>query len=285
MKYVNLGCGGRFHPEWTNFDIVSTGPGVIAHDLSKGIPLPNESCDVVYHAHVLEHLRQPDAERFMRECHRVLRPGGLLRVVVPDLERICRTYLSKMEKALSGDAAAANDYEWIMLELYDQTVREEGGGHMKEYLSRADLPNESFVYERIGEEGRALVKMLRSAGADAEPTPTLRMRFGRAWRSAAAAVRTKAVDLLSGNDAARARRIGAFRLAGEVHQWMYDRYSLGKLLERAGFENPVVQPASTSAIPDWERFQLDVSATGAVNKPDSLYMEARRPRVASRGGH
>lgn len=86
MKYVNLGCGSRYRPDWTNIDIVSCGPGVIAHDLNKGIPLPDASCDVVYHSNLLEHLQQADALPFLRENYRVLKPGGILRIAVPDLE-------------------------------------------------------------------------------------------------------------------------------------------------------------------------------------------------------
>src|SRR4051812_23878919 len=47
---ANLGCGERYHAEWTNIDITTPGPGVIQHDLSRGIPLPDASCEVVYHA-------------------------------------------------------------------------------------------------------------------------------------------------------------------------------------------------------------------------------------------
>ena len=83
---LNLGCGGRFHPEWTNIDFYSSGGAVIAHDLNLGIPFPDSSFDVVYHSHVLEHFPKAKARRFIAECVRVLKPGGILRVVVPDLE-------------------------------------------------------------------------------------------------------------------------------------------------------------------------------------------------------
>ena len=76
MMRANLGCGNQICPGWINIDITRTGPNVVAHDLSTGIPLPNESCEVVYHSHVLEHLKRPDAQFFMGECFRVLKPGG-----------------------------------------------------------------------------------------------------------------------------------------------------------------------------------------------------------------
>jgi predicted SAM-dependent methyltransferase len=56
----------------------------------EGVPLPDASCDAVYNAAVLEHLTPAQAERFLRECHRLLKSGGVLRVGVPDLEQIVR---------------------------------------------------------------------------------------------------------------------------------------------------------------------------------------------------
>jgi SAM-dependent methyltransferase len=277
MNYVNLGCGGRFHPAWTNIDIVSTGPGVIAHDLSRGVPLASESCEVVYHSHVLEHLRRADVERFMRDCHRVLRPGGILRVAVPDLERICRAYVAKLEAALRGDAAAEADYDWIMLELYDQTVREEGGGEMRRYLAQPELSNEAFVYERIGVEGRLIRdELLKENRAPSLGGKASRF-FGRSPRSLVSGLRRRAKRLLLGPSDVRACAVGHFRLRGEVHQWMYDRFSLGRLMLLTGFVDPVVQTATASLIDDWKSFSLDTLSDGTVNKPDSLYMEARRP--------
>ena len=111
MMRANLGCGNQICPGWINIDITRTGPSVVAHDLSTGIPLPNESCEVVYHSHVLEHLKRPDAQFFMGECFRVLKPGGILRVAVPDLEQACRQYLLTLDQVLAKKVHAAYDYE------------------------------------------------------------------------------------------------------------------------------------------------------------------------------
>src|SRR4051812_26231586 len=110
MTYLNLGCGSRYHRDWIHIDIEPSTPHGIAYDLSEGIPQPDNSCDVVYHSHVLEHIRRQHAGPFIAECYRVLKPGGVIRVVVPDLERITRTYLEKLEGASNGDSAAQADY-------------------------------------------------------------------------------------------------------------------------------------------------------------------------------
>ena len=113
-KFLNLGCGSRFHSSWTNIDFNSTGGGVIAYNLTRGIPFPNASFDVVYHSHLLEHLPRDSAEGFICECHRVLKMNGVLRVAVPDLEIIARTYLKALERALAGSEEWIANYEWIM---------------------------------------------------------------------------------------------------------------------------------------------------------------------------
>ncbi len=282
MKYLNLGCGSRYHPEWINIDIAPSGKGVISHDLSQGIPLADASCDAVYHSHLIAHLRQPDALQFMRECYRVMKPGAILRVAVPDLEQICRVYLEKLEQALKHDQDNADDYDWIILELLDQTVRENSGGRMVDYLSRAPLPNEDFVYERIGEEGRNIVRSLKErsvidsvSSAPREEQSNSRKRSGlEALRSK---LRHRLLERWLGSGWSRALEIGRFRLAGEVHQWMYDRYSLARLMLAAGFEDPIQQNATQSQIPDWPSFDLDTLPDGTIIKPDSLFMEARRP--------
>ena len=56
------------------------------HDLSYNIPLHNECADFIFSSHFLEHLFEADAEKFLKEAMRVLKPGGILRISVPDLE-------------------------------------------------------------------------------------------------------------------------------------------------------------------------------------------------------
>jgi len=57
------------------------------------LPLPTNSVDVVYSCHMYEHLLKPQARTFLREAHRVLRPGGVIRLAVPDLRRKAEEYL------------------------------------------------------------------------------------------------------------------------------------------------------------------------------------------------
>ena len=96
-KRVNLGCGTRLHPEWLNYDLNPIAPGVIKANFITGIPLRDASAQCVYHSHVLEHLPREVARTFLLECKRILAPGGILRIVVPDLEQIAKDYIRVLD--------------------------------------------------------------------------------------------------------------------------------------------------------------------------------------------
>ena len=68
-------------------------------------------------------------------------------------------------------------------------------------------------------------------------------------------------------------RIGRFRSSGEIHQWMYDIYSISILLKEAGFKNIKQKTFETSDIPNWKLFGLD-EINNKIRKPDSLFVEA-----------
>ena len=149
-KMLNIGCGHRFHKDWVNIDIDPASPEVKKVNILQGLPYPDNSFDVVYHSNVLEHLPKQKGAEMISECFRVLNPGGILRINVPDLEKICREYLLNMEKAISGNEIAAHNYDWILIEMLDQVGRNKGGGEMAEYLSQPQLPNIEFLRHRLG---------------------------------------------------------------------------------------------------------------------------------------
>jgi predicted SAM-dependent methyltransferase len=251
LRLLNLGCGGHFHSDWVNVDIAPHDPRVLQHDLQSRLPFEDSSFAAVYHSHVLEHIPKSQAAAFLNECHRVLAPGGVLRVVVPDLEMITRLYLKYLDEAVAGDEEAAKRHEWMTLELLDQLVREEGGGEMLKYWQQNPMPAEGYVIERLGREvlnylGPYRASLLNQPTHPPAPAPPQ----------------------------ADAEKIGWFRQSGEVHRWMYDRHSLGKLLKECSFIDARVSAANESHIPDFNRYLLDIELDGSTRKPDSLFMEA-----------
>jgi SAM-dependent methyltransferase len=279
-RLLNLGCGSSFHEEWINLDTVPAAPGVIRHDLKTGLPFSDGTFDAVYSSHVIEHFQPPAAQNLINECYRVLRPGGIGRIVVPDLETIVRLYLSAVEGAVAGDAEAARRYDWLMLELYDQTVRTASGGNMLAFMrGPLDEGQRRFVSGRIGMQ----------ALDDSSAAPTrppfmwrLKQRLQRAVFTSRRAMATGLAFLALGREGSGALAEGLFRRSGEVHQWMYDRHSLERVLALAGFTDIRVCSAEESAIPEFSRFALE-SVGGKPRKPDSLYMEARKPVSAGAG--
>jgi len=275
-NYLNLGCGKRYHKDWVNVDMVSYDPNVQEHNLLTGIPYPDNTFDVVYHSHILEHFSKKDGEFLIKECYRVLKKGGTIRIVVPDLEQIIRLYLKFLEenRANPTPASAAN-YDWMMIELYDQSVRMEPGGNKKRYLMQDHFPNEEFLSKRTGIVAKKIWQQ--------KETPT-KTSFGEKLKKFWRLSFWNKVQLIHDTIFSRILfgrlgqffRAGKHRLSGELHYWMYDSYSLGRLLEEVGFNHPNVQTATESAIPDWTSFELDTLKDGYLLKPDSLFMEAKK---------
>jgi SAM-dependent methyltransferase len=265
-RLLNFGCGNAFHPEWVNLDATPADSSVRACDVRRGIPFEDGGFDAVYGSHVLEHMAPAAAAGLLRECCRVLKPGGIVRLAVPDLEIIAKLYLGSLTGALAGDAKARQRYDWAMLELYDQAVRTSSGGAMVAYLQSAkDKQQAEFIVGRMGEEA--------AAPALGRSGPMRRM--ASAMRAARKAAAGAAAFVFLGNEGRAALREGLFRRSGEVHQWMYDRFSLRRALERAGFVDFRVRKAGDSAIPGFARFGLEIR-DGRERKPDSLYVEAAK---------
>jgi predicted SAM-dependent methyltransferase len=257
---VNLGCGTRFHEDWENFDLTPAAPQVRRANFVAGIPLPDRSAACVYHSHVLEHLPLEVAKWFLQECYRVLQPGGILRIVVPDLETTARDYLAVLDARRAGHGRA-QDHRWMLIEMIDQMVRTRPGGELAAMLAQ-DAGNDDFVLPRIGAFGRELARSTRGAPQHAGSLKS------RLWNACLSLLPARLGETL---------REVRYRRAGEIHLWMYDELSLGDVLAEAGFVEIRRQSPTTSSIPGFERFGLDVDPDGTPWKGVSLYMEGRRP--------
>ncbi len=240
---LNCACGTVMHPAWTNLDfspyawlarrrwlgrllraagvlsqdrwerLQRVDPQVIYWDLRRGIPFGDATFDAVYHCHFLEHLPRPEAAKFLAECYRVLAPGGILRVAVPDLEAIVDSYCQAVRRLDLGDATAADDHRQAIHQLFDQMVRLELAGT---------------------ERQRPAVRWLER-----------RVR-GDAVRN------------------------------GELHYWMYDRFSLEEMLVQAGFGKIARYGPEQSAIAGFASFGLEIGPAGGPYHPRSLYMEGTK---------
>ena len=112
-KNIHYGCAWSAPDNWDNYDASPTlryeripllgriytkndnrFPGNVKYgDIVKGLPLTNNSCDFVYCSHVLEHLSLNDCERALINTHRMMKKGGVSRLVLPDLEYCIKDYI------------------------------------------------------------------------------------------------------------------------------------------------------------------------------------------------
>ena len=123
MKKLHLGCLDRAVPGWINTDVTPHGfvarvpfaarllrlAGLMSEaryqqhreglfrdlvylDMRRKFPFSDQTFDFVFSAHALEHLTPAHAQHCVREVYRVLRPGGLFRLSVPDLDRAVREF-------------------------------------------------------------------------------------------------------------------------------------------------------------------------------------------------
>jgi predicted SAM-dependent methyltransferase len=121
---INIGNGPFTHPGWINVDChISLKKDDVICDLRRKWPLRSGSAKYIFSEHVFEHFGYPDEiEHVLHECHRVLQPGGVLRVIVPDADRYLRAYAENDEnfvRQVGGDSVTK-------LSLINTMMRENG---------------------------------------------------------------------------------------------------------------------------------------------------------------
>jgi predicted SAM-dependent methyltransferase len=92
---VHAGSGGHRLAGWINVDVDPQLPIEVAGDLARALPFRAASVDYIHSEDLLEHLDREGGRRFLEECRRVLKPGGTMRLLTPDLRRLVeRIYLA-----------------------------------------------------------------------------------------------------------------------------------------------------------------------------------------------
>jgi len=273
---LNVGCGDRYLTGWTNLDVASHSPEVLAWDVSKPLPLPNDSVPFAYSCHMLEHLPRDAAARFLFELNRVLMPGGIARIVVPDLEVLATAYLRDLHSGISHRT------EWSRIHFLDQLTRRTPGGAMKDFLLNGDAASMEYARTRMGSEADATVSARESAPsgrwarlAKSLMAPRvgdrLRLRLSRP-------IARFVLATLLGPRGVEAFDTGWFVSGGEVHQWMYDEENLAGLFRQVAFQNITRQTPTSSSWKGWSTARLDSDPNGSPYKPESIYMEGTKAR-------
>lgn len=149
---LHLGCGSVRMDGWLNVDLDGRNPAVdLTWDLANGLLFTDDSCQLIYCEHVLEHFPVEQGVNLLRECRRVLTSGGILRIAMPSLDAI-------LEKAMRPDW---RQQAWLTWPEY-QSIQ-----------TRAEMLNVCFywwghrwlydreeLHRRLGEAGFASVQDL-----------------------------------------------------------------------------------------------------------------------------
>ncbi|MEK7608649.1 MAG: methyltransferase domain-containing protein [Patescibacteria group bacterium] len=86
LKTFHLAPRSLFDTAWS--------PDIVVHDIRRRLPFDNDSIGAAYGSHLLEHLYRDEAVSLLGECFRVLAPGGIVRMMVPDLRGHAESYLN-----------------------------------------------------------------------------------------------------------------------------------------------------------------------------------------------
>jgi hypothetical protein len=141
---------------------------------------------------------------------------------------------------------------------------------MLQYIRQYGDEQRDLIYERIGEEGRLLLK-----------NGLVRKSLWSRFSTIAVVQRLQELCLLGVAGVVGGRRLirvvkeAIFRQQGEIHRWMYDSYGLSRLLGEGGFIDIRACKADESKIPEFKLYGLE-KINGVERKPDSLYMEAQK---------
>lgn len=270
---VNIACGTMYinSREWCNLDYDPASSTIHKADLLKSLPLRENAAEVVYSSHFVEHIPRPLVKPFLSECYRILQPGGMIRLVLPDFEEMARTYLTLRS---TGDHVKA---DFLITEIIDQCVRRQPGGELGR-LWRAiqedpmtDVQFRVFIQERMGaglKPDKVIistqtywVKLLSSL------CRRMRHMVQQCW------IRT----VLAATPSAFRLQNVSFAGIGELHHWLWDFYQIRQELEAAGFIQVERSSANTSIIPDFPCYPLDINSDGYARKgAESMFIEARK---------
>lgn len=267
-KMFNIACGDSYVESWINFDFSPHSAIVKQANLLNPLPIAENTADVVYSSHFIEHIPRDLVAGFLVECQRIIKVGGCLRLVLPDWEELCSTYLCLRRTGWQQEQA-----DFLMLEMLDQCVRRVSGGELGAYYARL---------KARPEQSQALIDFVRMRTGHDLTSPintTQGGRFSRLlknpqkiWCKLEQLYVRLILALLP--SAFRDQNI-SLTTVGEKHAWMYDFYTMRQLLIQAGFTDVQRMTASSSNIPDFPFYPLDLTPDGRQRKGmESMYIEA-----------
>jgi predicted SAM-dependent methyltransferase len=94
LPRLHIGCGDNLLQGWLNSDFPARSPAVLELDATRTFPFRDGAFSYVYSEHMIEHVPYAGGASMLKECHRVLKPGGKIRISTPDLRFLIDLYLA-----------------------------------------------------------------------------------------------------------------------------------------------------------------------------------------------
>jgi ubiquinone/menaquinone biosynthesis C-methylase UbiE len=161
---LNIGCGVRTHRAWNNIDrspyawlvrhmtlakllrrfgllseqrcqrLEAVDPQMIYGDVRKGLPFASDTFEAVYQSYFMGVIDRERVPHVLGECHRVLKAGGTIRVVVRDFEQLVNRYTEAVAALGRGDDGAAEDYDAVLSDIFELMVRRNARGTSEQHF-------------------------------------------------------------------------------------------------------------------------------------------------------
>jgi predicted SAM-dependent methyltransferase len=151
---VNIGCGERGKPGWENVDLFQSPRVNCVCDCRKGLPFGDNAVKGIFTEHFFEHIDYTEeVPFFLSECHRVLRPGGVIRIIVPDAEKYVRAYCAEGWEELVSVRPLNRDHSDVHFGSKFNTKMEVLNAMFRQYFEHKfayDFSTLEFVMRRYG---------------------------------------------------------------------------------------------------------------------------------------
>ncbi len=151
---VHFGCGSNRLDDWINVDLDRSCKLDVVADLRLDLPFRSQSVDYIHSEDFIEHLKLEEGIHFLEECHRILKEGGVMRLLTPDLLQIAERYVKRDEEFIKQFEATISSLGLGPLkthkgaEVFNAGMR--WGGHT--FLYDGEIL--TSILEKIGFESR-----------------------------------------------------------------------------------------------------------------------------------
>jgi SAM-dependent methyltransferase len=137
VRRLQIGTGENPLPGWFNTDVEPASAGVYVMDAVRPFPLPDRAFDYVFSEHMIEHVTYKGGLSLLSEAHRVLKPGGRIRIATPDLMKLIGLF------GQNGDPLKHRYIEWSLKE--NLGLYAPGRSELQNRRSEWDIDQEHFL--------------------------------------------------------------------------------------------------------------------------------------------